>query len=653
MSKSTTVQESLIAPEFHTARAISVNDLVGRLALRAQGVSGPERRNAPQVLVAQNVQELLDPELAEWPEASTVVGSVCTTFNKLIDREGISEATVTSTIMYDVADKISRLATAAGFPDTKQSIEGLTRLIENTDTQTGEYYLSEEFIYDLQDMVGEDQDPELYHTIGNFFTIKELLRRAVNNKNVLQDVRESVEKAADILQDPTIYIERVTGTIADPGFVRHLTPVATLYLTSRFPGSADFAIGQVAQYYEKLASAYPRAIEADGRLVFELLLHSGTSAATFEKIDEKVAGIDSQLMQAYASGFTDSRSKRTIARNAQGDPLKYRKALLIAREQEALDNRRSPYNGPMARRARAVDEKGIVPLAAFGVIEQDLAYRDLLFDISDVASPEKHTAILRDVFESVEAIRANAQVFAGGLPRDTAENREYAEAIEGALQKRVVEIIGLVPGLIGGATQRGTLYYGEHAVKDLEVSTMQDVINSLHLFNFMLTKLNADQTGRFSESTILAREGVGRFVGHNQGTSVIIRPQATENGEARIGWTVSITPEEQRMILGYAVTEKPTKLSLRLDLERATGGLSLDIGGLHELHAQTQPLNALLARTLTVGSQQIAIRLGIVPQKADYHVREVFTPEMADQLAFRRFANNLMYQLSLTDSAAR
>lgn len=611
---------------------VSVDGLAAALRGYERGMTGEMPKGEP-VIDVKTMRLYLEKQVVQWSSSTRLLDELEATYQKLISRH--PTIVVDSVQLHEqLSHKINDLVAAAEFPQTETGYKGLRRLIESVDSRDAMYYLSDDFVCDLQDTTSSET---MQQAIGQFFSIPEMLRRASVTRDVVNATQQSVMKAVEIDIDKASYFAQISGGSVSEAFAQQLTPSALLYFTTRHLNSIDEVLVEKAQLFDKLAAAYPLMASIGPEQLFSFIKTGGKSEQSIQRIHGRCQQLEAELEEGRGNGL-DRDTLRLIGRGAGPE-----KAMLYTLRRETLrrgiDPRHQHTPGSVGAEAAALRDNEVVPLEAYGTLLEGSEYRTVIFETNRRCRPES-LAEAHVIFERVASIKQTAAGWVEMLPQDEI-GRRYAESLLRAYEKRVTEIVSLVPGLLNGETQTG-LQIQEEDSRPVSVQSLTEVADALKALDYLVKNQYVAYQHEFSESTTSVGQSIGRFESLATPLAVSLRPESTEHGEARQAWRVTMSFDDQLAVFGRVIHDRVVAVTVRLDCEAATGQLSFDVGSNLD-----GPLNELLARVTTVGAQTIARYRSDHTSGADYHVREVFDTQLADPALFRRYVIAAMYGLEI------
>lgn len=188
-----------------------------QLLLREAGrASGPSKRTDIEWIKGGDVAVEMSTESLEWAGAPNTVQSIVQQYNKIANRSGVA---VNPSVAKEIAKRLDTVLPMAEYPTKQTEITGLQKLVAWRSVEYIEYFLSEDFVIELQDIAVGDSEMEL--AVGNRFSIAELLRRAQLNTDPQNAVREAVSAASDIHKDVKKYL---SGQL-EPALIDKLAPI--------------------------------------------------------------------------------------------------------------------------------------------------------------------------------------------------------------------------------------------------------------------------------------------------------------------------------------------------------------------------------------------------------------------------------------------
>ncbi len=412
---------------------LGFEQIVALAALRRlSGSESSEVAHNPNIGLTDVLQRVSDD--VEHDVARGMTALVISKFNKLLNKEG---ALPGDTVNDDIASAISGVVKKIKVEDpnltfNKQAVTGAARLVRDMEPARAIHYLDETFVYELQDMVPEQS--EMYNEIGNYFTVKQLLKRAQNTKNPDVAVRQSVERAWQVAKDPQVYLEGLTDEQVDKEFYSALDSRQLLGLTSTMPQGYNQRLQEAAQRFGGLREQYPLLFAADSSLMVGELLQDAP--------DSKFAGYDMVARLLIREGIPEEGAVFMAVRHANGRINAAQIDRIVATQKAGyrrLFVSRSRGTGPheVSRRIQGAVDSGLFEESDAALAAQGLEFRDTMFDIveSDAFSDREK----RRAFDSLNDARIDHAAYTYkiepvvGEHFSDSERRQYGLAIAKAL----------------------------------------------------------------------------------------------------------------------------------------------------------------------------------------------------------------------------
>lgn len=272
--------------------------------------------------------------------------------------------------------------------------------------------------------------------------------------------------------------------------------------------------------------------------------------------------------------------------------------------------------------------------------------------IIDIAAKRDHEHETREILSHISSIRDHVSEWESeAWFAEDGEYQGYFVGIKRAIEMRISQILSPAADLMDGTPQDAQYFHRDGSVAEtMQISSVEQVIQGLKLLDLWVKKVArseaAPQTDRipevhedFKAVTTLVDESKVR---------IMMRAHESNAAEARTRWTVSITPEEQIEIFGKYLDRnsqgqpRDVKVSLRLDLEKISGKLSLDLGSRMEFGGGDREYpDQLLAALVTAGVQHNLRRQGKSAVHTDYHVRDTFPDELSQPTYFAGFIESM------------
>ena len=388
----------------HENLAVGMPELI---ALQSLGrMTGPKGKDFAPMLEPESLWELLPSDVRD-DNAKDVLEQVANTYDRRMNRiKKVADVYSPSVelgreIAQATTEVLRKIASEAPSSELgKDAREGAARIVRDMKPERALHYLDEEFVSELQDLV--DEDTPLWHAIGNYFGMSELLRRAKANLNPDTETIASVNKAKEILTDSKSYLEGLGVEDVDDSFVQGLTPEAILQLTTRTPQSTDEVLLAAAHNFESFKQLYPKVLRNTPIFATSLLLRI-TTAHGLEVAQAKLAEAEHAIEIVMREGYDERAAAFCAIQLAHGDISKLPK-ILASKGGDRLF-RDYGNDGEVANRKRAALMRGTLSRESAGSARHGLEYRDLLFDIDE--SYKLKDADKRMLYEGIDNARQN------------------------------------------------------------------------------------------------------------------------------------------------------------------------------------------------------------------------------------------------------
>ncbi|MCB9817770.1 hypothetical protein H6795_04585 [Candidatus Nomurabacteria bacterium] len=254
-----------------------------------------------------------------------------------------------------------------------------------------------------------------------------------------------------------------------------------------------------------------------------------------------------------------------------------------------------------------------------------------------------------EIFRLISSIRENARVWESNawFAQPDCEYNEYFAGIKQAIESRISQILSPTPDLMDGITQLAQYFHRDDTPAErFDIDSVEQVVQGLKILNLLIQKLSAAEAEPISDRKSFVEEDYMSSSASSDGSTarIMMRPTETPQAEARIRWAVNITPQEQMEIFGRYLDvnsngqPRNAKASLRLDFEKISGRLSLDLGSSMQYGSGSREYpDVLLAALITAGVQHDALRQGKDIAHLDYHVRDTFDLSLSNPDTFAGF----------------
>lgn len=275
---------------------------------------------------------------------------------------------------------------------------------------------------------------------------------------------------------------------------------------------------------------------------------------------------------------------------------------------------------------------------------------DLGEAILNIAEKKGHEYEAQQIFSLISSVRDNLSDWESKawFAQKDGEYQGYFIGIKRAIEMRISQILSPVPDLMDGVSQDARYFHRDETVAETaQVDSIDKVIQGLKLLSLLTEKIAATEAVPLSDRVPSVGDDFSAAstpIGQSK-VRVMMRPHESNASEARVRWTVTITPEEQMEIFGKYLDlnkqGKPrnAKISLRLDLEKISKMLSLDLGTRMDFGSDMREYpDRLLAALVTAGVQHSLTKQGRDILHTDYHVRDTFSEDLSRPERFAGFA---------------
>lgn len=284
-------------------------------------------------------------------------------------------------------------------------------------------------------------------------------------------------------------------------------------------------------------------------------------------------------------------------------------------------------------------------------VAQSLEFGDDLGEaILNIAEKKGHEYEAQQIFSLISSVRDNLSDWESKawFAQKDGEYQGYFIGIKRAIEMRISQILSPVPDLMDGVSQDARYFHRDETVAETaQVDSIDKVIQGLKLLKLLTEKIALAESIPSSDRTPFVGDdfsAASTLVGQSK-VRVMMRPHESNASEARVRWTVTITPEEQIAVFGKYLDlnkqGKPrnAKISLRLDLEKISKMLSLDLGTRMDFGSDMREYpDRLLAALVTAGVQHSLTKQGRDILHTDYHVRDTFSEDLSRPERFAGFA---------------
>lgn len=274
---------------------------------------------------------------------------------------------------------------------------------------------------------------------------------------------------------------------------------------------------------------------------------------------------------------------------------------------------------------------------------------DLGESILKIAEKSRDNEQAFEIFQLISSIRQELQQWesVAWFAQSTSEYQGYFAGIKCAVEARVSQMLSPVPDIMDGIPQQADYFHRDNSLSNAaQIESVGEVVTGLKLLYLAIHKIAQAEGAPQGQRKVLTIEDCLVVATDVDGSAVrlTMRSRETQQAEARLRWSVEITPGEQLDIFGdYLELNKldqprSARLPLRLDLEKISGRISLDIGSsMQYSHSRREYPAQLLAQLVTAGVQHQLRTTGASTIHNDYHVRDVFASELSNPDTFAGF----------------
>lgn len=254
-----------------------------------------------------------------------------------------------------------------------------------------------------------------------------------------------------------------------------------------------------------------------------------------------------------------------------------------------------------------------------------------------------------EVFWRITEIRQNVAMWgeAAWFAQEESAYKGYFDGIKEATEMRISQILSPVPDLMDGVPQQAQYFHRDGSVAEaVSIESVDQVLQGLKLLEFATRNIAKAEVVPQSARKPIRGDDYWATLAATDETTVRTTMRSHENGEAeaRIRWAVEVSPERQLEIFGEHLERnkldqpRTVRVSLHLDFEKISKKPSFDFGTRMEHGSSRRGYpDRLLAALVTAGVQHDLARTGGDILHRDYHVRDVFEPEMSSPQHFTEF----------------
>ncbi len=386
-------------PELRNDLQPQVLGLQELVALSALGrLTGPKPRNFKSLVNPEAVWSQLSPDVRD-PITRSIVSEIVDTYNRRLNKvSGTPSVELGSSLADAVSAVVEKIYEQV--PDMKFGANhqlGIARIIRDMDKPRALHYLDEEYVGELQDMGPESST--MWDTIGNYFTISELLRRSFLTRDPDLETSKSVKKAWEIATDRMGYLKQLGIEEPDEKFASAISDSAILELTTRLTGQADERLKTAAELFSSYAQEFPTLATYGATDLVTKMLRSPYRRDLFGQFEHAAQVlIKGGLSPNVAVHF----AVRTL--NGKLDPAKIDRLTGDSAKQRLFAYSGDSRDGVGSRKRQAVSD-GIITGEDAGMAAHGLEFRDAMYDISEseqLSRPEK-----KNIFSSLREMRRN------------------------------------------------------------------------------------------------------------------------------------------------------------------------------------------------------------------------------------------------------
>ena len=292
-------------------------------------------------------------------------------------------------------------------------------------------------------------------------------------------------------------------------------------------------------------------------------------------------------------------------------------------------------------------------LESFLATEHGNQLGESILEIAEKCQDHENAA---EVFRRIKSIRSNMDDWKSVAWFADADSgySDYFAGIRQGIEMRIAQILSPAPELIDNIPQKAQYFHRDGTIADVAyIASFDQMIQGLKIIEIMTTKIAAAEVA--SKDSRTASVGNNFFstrtpVGWSS-VRMMMRPHHSNDAEARIRWSVEITPAEQLEIFGeYLEMNKlgeprSVRASLKLDLEKISDRVSLDLGTRVQYGSEMREYpDRLMAALVTTGVQHDLRKQGKDITHVDYHVRDPFSDKLSDPRHFASFVEAMQRQ---------
>lgn len=599
-------------------------------------LTGPKPYGFQDFVMPDGVQELVDDNV-RGEETLSIAEAVANTYDRRINRvDGLTAVDLGKNIADSISAVVGKVRIEApGLHLGKVYIQGVARLVRDMETSRAVHYLDDEFVGELQDIVPEDAP--MWNSIGNYFSVGELLRRAYIEQNPDIATIASVRKAWEIAKDKTEYCSALTDGRVHKDFADSLTDRAILELTTRMPKSVDKRLKKTMELFEEFAPNHQLVFTYGASHATNELLRRVESVSS-DEIEKIFAGYERVSAALVREGIQPTAAVYLAIRKLQGSTENLQKLL----DSKGLDRLLRDFgtDGDIDARKRAAKERGNITPELAGISKHGVEYRDRIFDIDEsnvFARAEK-----KKLYSMLSEAHRNYAEYAYGIEPIVGEKFSDIERRQFSLA--LTKSVYALRYLIDHGTKPEIVPMGS---KNVEVSMtkeqMLQALSYIHEFTRYQRLIKFDTDAPDVDDVSVEEPNLE--IGYVQDTSsrmllltkLYPAPVAGnfERGKSpRMNRACGLGGDMPSLV---AEEREANSLSVRNDLDR-DGVLRLDIGGKTE---DPSTPDFLVAKLLSLGGWYRAKLLGYEP--TDYHVEiDTMTNEEFAKIV-RRYRRSVRY----------
>lgn len=289
--------------------------------------------------------------------------------------------------------------------------------------------------------------------------------------------------------------------------------------------------------------------------------------------------------------------------------------------------------------AKQPDQNKILLLESFLALEMGDEFGDILLSIAETVSPEQ----IQDILSHVESIRAAAHSLSSSLTK-IGGGEAYGRGINLAIVKRTTEVLSVIPDLANGIPVEAHARYQSN-FHPVQISQIEHPVAALTILDTALQAISGDLQATPTRSSYQDSHDSALHHIEMDRSRITIRPHESAEGEARLSFKVVI-PQSTLVALGFAreqdrLTSRERSVTIKLDLEKRTGKLALDMGVIEvKDEGQLRLADTLLGLVITAGAEKIN------GGETNNHVREAFSPDLANPDRLAQYLQNLIDALA-------